>query len=491
MTAPRVAVISELPDMPSKERSVENVSTAYPNAKPVPRSSMTLRIANAFTRMVINWMLLIFCLLLVLFLGLNALWIHGDFHPLFTNIQGAKSTEEATIFAQNETNTPVVLKLETGDQLYADITDPTPGQDMWLPIGFAKEGKEIYFSWAYRIRLLDGTRVILKSFSPINEPLMLLIVLFGGMLFLMALSILLIYLNGALITRKSLGVIDELTDKAANITTQNLTLRLNISEASDELYDLTLTFNQMMDRLQTAYEKQNQFVSDASHELRTPIAVVQGYARMLERWGKEDKAILTEAITAINKESTSMQDLVEKLLFIARNDKDTLVLVNEPFDLSELVNELVKDTKSLETGHEIRSMVMPDIQINGDKNRIKQALRVFVENALKFTDKAGNITMRVHLESNMAVVTVKDSGMGIPENDLSRIFDRFYRVDSARERNKGGHGLGLSIARIIILRHGGKIKVASKPGEGTRFSILLPVWNQSTVVGSATNPDNL
>ncbi|MGI6086094.1 MAG: sensor histidine kinase, partial [Acetivibrionales bacterium] len=222
-------------------------------------------------------------------------------------------------------------------------------------------------------------------------------------------------------------------------------------------------------------EKQKQFVSDASHELRTPIAVIQGYARMLDRWGKEDKEILHESIEAINKESKNMQDLVDKLLFIARNDKNTMVLIKNKFNMSELMEELVRDTRMLETKHNIESQIEPDIIVNGDRDRIKQALRIFVDNAIKYTEPGGNITLNLERDGSCAAAAVIDNGRGIPEKDLPNIFDRFYRVDAARERDKGGHGLGLHIAKIIVLRHGGRIKVASKLGAGARFRVFIPM----------------
>ena len=182
--------------------------------------------------------------------------------------------------------------------------------------------------------------------------------------------------------------------------------------------------------------------------------------------GKDDKEILQESIDAINKEPR-LWDLVEKLLFIARNDKDSLVLVKDRFDLSELMNEVVRDTQMIGSGHTIDSSIEPGISVIGDRDRIKQALRIFVDNALKYTPTEGKITFRLTKEEGYAVTVIKDSGMGIPEEDLPQIFDRFYRVDTA-VREKGGSGLGLSIARIIVLRHGGKIKVTNKEGKGAK-----------------------
>ena len=140
------------------------------------------------------------------------------------------------------------------------------------------------------------------------------------------------------------------------------------------------------------------------------------------------------------------------------------------------MEEMVKDTLMLETKHNIESHIQPGIFVNGDRDRIKQALRIFVDNAIKYSEPGGNITLRLDKDGEFAVAAVIDNGKGISEKDLPNIFDRFYQVDSARERDKGGHGLGLSIARIIVLRHGGRIKVASKVGEGTRFRVYL-LWN--------------
>jgi len=341
-------------------------------------------------------------------------------------------------------------------------------------VGTQIHNKRVYVSIA-KYYFLENQN--LKLIIHFNITLMLIEIAIIGALavLLFFISVLTIYIQGNYLTRKTFRLLDELIEKANNISSQNLNLRLNVSNSTDELVELSMTFNRMMDRIESAYEKQKQFVSDASHELRTPIAVIQGYARMLERWGKDDKEILYESIEAINKEAKNMQDLVDKLLFIARNDKDTMVLIKNRFNMSELMEEMVKDTLMLDTKRKIESQVEPDIFVNGDRDRIKQALRIFVDNAIKYTDEGGKIVLRLEKDGENAVTSVIDNGKGIPEKDLPNIFDRFYRVESSRERDKGGHGLGLSIAKIIVLRHGGRIKVSSKLGAGTRFRIYLPL----------------
>lgn len=263
--------------------------------------------------------------------------------------------------------------------------------------------------------------------------------------------------------------IAEMTKITKGIKAQNLNLRLNVTNTKYELQELVITFNEMMDRIENAYNKQNQFVSDASHELRTPISVIQGYARMLERWGKDDPEVLNESIEAIGNEADNMKELVEKLLFIARNDKDTLILTKDNFSLSEMMDELVRETQMVDGLHEIEHSIEEGIEIFGDRNRIKQAMRILVDNAQKYTEPGKTIEISLKKEDDWAILSVKDSGCGIDSVAINSIFDRFYRADQSRDRNKGGHGLGLSIARIIVLRHGGKINVKSKMGEGSIF----------------------
>ncbi len=438
-----------------------------------PRVSLASKISSSYGRMFITWMSIFYVVVLFTMVLFNAITIANDARP-HTERVTALSTQEEMVSDVMSADTRLVLVDEEYHVLASSFGKETVKARKFF-VGFETIGKSIFTTLSTKINFPDGRRLILLYYHDITLELtqLVLVAVIGLVVFVVAMAFL--FFRGHMITRKAFAIVDEMVIKADNISSQNLNLRLNVSDSSDELVEFALTFNKMMDRIERSYEKQNQFVSDASHELRTPISVIQGYARMLERWGKDDKEILEESISAINKESKNMQDLVDKLLFIARNDKDSLVLVKEKFDLSSLVSELAKETKMLETGHEIRCFVDPNITLFGDPNRIKQALRIFADNALKYTPPDGAVTFRLEVEDGQAMVVVKDSGIGIPEKDLANIFDRFYRVDAARVRHQGGHGLGLSIARIIILRHGGRIKVASKENEGTRFSIFLPL----------------
>lgn len=281
------------------------------------------------------------------------------------------------------------------------------------------------------------------------------------------------------LNKKVLKPITDMAETAATLSANNLSDRISVEGAKNELKDLAMVINGMLDRIELSYNSQKQFVSDASHELRTPIAVIQGYVSMLERWGKTDKEVLDEGISAIAQEAMSMKELVERLLFLARHDKKTLMLEMENFDPLEVMSEVHREAKLLSTVHDFVLTPADNAMISGDKGMIKQLMRILVDNAIKYTPVDGKITLGVRNNGDTCVLSVADTGAGVSGKDLTRIFDRFYRCDDARKSQTSGHGLGLSIARIIAVAHGGKINVRSKVGVGTTFSVILPTIKQA------------
>ena len=266
-----------------------------------------------------------------------------------------------------------------------------------------------------------------------------------------------------------------MTEKTAMISADNLSDRLQVEGTKNELRDLAMVINSMLDRLEVSYNSQKQFVSDASHELRTPIAVIQGYTDMLARWGKDDPQVLEEGIEAISQETASMKDLVEDLLFLARHDKKTLIMEMNEFDPTEVMQEVRRETEMVNPTAQLYSEAMEPFTMQADRNRVKQLMRILLDNAVKYSPDGAVIHLSLKKKGDSAVFTVRDEGQGISAEDMPKIFDRFYRSDAARKRESGGHGLGLSIARIIVLAHGGRIHVRSKPGQGTTFTIELPL----------------
>lgn len=277
------------------------------------------------------------------------------------------------------------------------------------------------------------------------------------------------------LNQQVLKPISNMADAAAALSANNLSDRISIDGTKNELKDLATVINHMLDRIERSYNSQKQFVSDASHELRTPIAVIQGYASMLERWGKTDKEVLDEGIAAIYQETTAMKELVERLLFLARHDKKTLMLEVEVFDPTEVMSSVYRDAQLLSPAHIFELQIGEHVNINGDKGMLKQLMRILVDNAIKYTPSGGKISLCTKKDGEKCILSVTDTGTGISAKELPRIFDRFYRSDKARQSQSSGHGLGLSIAHIIVAAHYGKLKVRSKESVGTTFSVVLPM----------------
>lgn len=303
----------------------------------------------------------------------------------------------------------------------------------------------------------------------------------GVMIFFsMGLGAALSLLGGVFLTRQLLKPIGDLTTVANKITIGNLKERLTVGEVEDELTELAKTFNKMLERLEKAVDSQNQFVGDASHELRTPLAVIRGYINMLDRWGAEDERVLKEAIKAIKDETNNMSQLTEKLLQIAKG------IGKQPGEFEKinwglLIEEVFKETRLINEVHNIEIVSEPDIFATGDKSLLKQMVRIFLDNSIKYTPEQGEIRLQTRDLGTEIEFLIEDTGIGIPEAELDKVFNRFYRVDKARSRDQGGHGLGLYIAKQIIELHQGKVKIESKPGEGTTVRVNLP--KEPAVVG--------
>ena len=247
-----------------------------------------------------------------------------------------------------------------------------------------------------------------------------------------------------------------------------------ISLGDEDLMGIERAMNSLLIRIRENNRQQARFVNDASHELRTPIAVIQGYANMLARWGREDEKVLDESITAIQNESENMKHLVEQLLFLARGDAGRMQINREDISLNGLMQEVYEESLMIDENHIYRIAVPEeDIRINADEGLIKQAVRILVDNAAKYTHEKEEICLGVYSGAgNTAILRVQDSGIGMKEHDVEHMFELFYRADEARNFN--GTGLGLSIAKLIVDKHDGHFEIVSREELGTRIDIVLP-----------------
>ena len=280
-------------------------------------------------------------------------------------------------------------------------------------------------------------------------------------------------------THMSRRELESLAGELNKIDAGHLDSRIHLPATQKELRTLAQAINGMMDRVNQAYSAQMRFVSDASHELRTPIAVIQGYAALLDRWGKSDPEALQESIDAIRGEAASMERLVEQLLFLARGDNDSQPVKRERVDLTALAGEVLREEEMI---HPDR-IILPrwgeePVAVWADPGLVKQVLRILMDNALKYSPLEGRLYLRVTASQGHARLTVQDEGMGIPPESIPHIFERFYRTDRSRDRKTGGTGLGLSIAKWIVEKHGGWFEVVSRVDVGTRITAVLPLMKE-------------
>ena len=291
-----------------------------------------------------------------------------------------------------------------------------------------------------------------------------------------AICFVLALIAGHFISRRILTPIRAITRTAGSIEVERLGQRLTIPRARDELSELARTFNRMLERLQEGFVQQQRFVSDASHELRTPLTVILGYSDMLSRWGREDKDILEEGITAIRSEAENMQQLIEKLLFLARADQKRQAVHKEAVLLTEILSDTMEKMQMVTASHEVVLDRNDEAVVSADPVLLRQLFRIFLENSRKYTPAGGHIrASSIMAEDGKSVtVTLSDDGIGIAPEHQAHIFERFYRVDSSRTKETGGSGLGLSIARWIAEQHGIRIAVKSAEGQGTDISLVMP-----------------
>jgi heavy metal sensor kinase len=312
------------------------------------------------------------------------------------------------------------------------------------------------------------------------------LLMFAPLLLLVAAS------GGFWLSRKALSPVDALTRAARRISGCNLSDRLETRKTGDELQRLSDTLNEMLARIESAFLRITQFTADASHELRTPISLIRTEAEIVLRRSRGD-AEYREALRHILLEAERTTTLVEELLSLARADAGRESLHLNPLDLRSLIADAGDEWRQLLEVRKLQfkpHLVDGEVPILADRVAIQRLLAILMDNAVKYTPAPGVIELRLEKNDNSAVLSVRDSGIGIAEEDQSKIFERFFRVDKARSREMGGAGIGLSIAQWIVQQHHGSISVQSDLGHGSTFCVRLPLQTESDyrlgVVGSAS-----
>ena len=260
------------------------------------------------------------------------------------------------------------------------------------------------------------------------------------------------------------------------ITSLEPTEEAKLSFGDEDLRGIERAMNSLLARIRESNRQQARFVNDASHELRTPIAVIEGYANMLARWGREDEKVLDESITAIQNESAHMKHLVEQLLFLARGDAGRTNFNPVKVDVCEMMESVYEESLMIDEGHIYKfSHPVDKVYVMADEGLIKQAVRILIDNSAKYTKEKDEIMLSVgYAEGGRVYIQVQDTGIGMKEADVEHMFERFYRSDDAR--SYGGTGLGLSIAKWIVDRHNGYFEITSREDLGTRIKIVLDIY---------------
>lgn len=280
---------------------------------------------------------------------------------------------------------------------------------------------------------------------------------------------------GIIFVQLMLKPLRRMTEQIDDITSENLYERLDDVDAQDELKELTKRINKMLDEIEGSFNRQKMFVSDASHELKTPIAVIRGYSDMLKRWGKDDPNLLTEGIESISKEAENMQRIVEQLLFLVKLGRYMLSYTD--FDISAEIISIAEGYSLVHPKREFAFKGKKSLPVSLDKNMTIECIRAIADNAIKYSEDGTAVKFGLLYEEDAEffVLEITDNGLGISQEDQDKIFDRFYRCDRARVRDKNSSGLGLTIAKSIIEMMGGDIKLKSELKKGSTFSITLPV----------------
>ncbi|MBL7999432.1 MAG: HAMP domain-containing protein, partial [Candidatus Kapabacteria bacterium] len=300
--------------------------------------------------------------------------------------------------------------------------------------------------------------------------------LFGVFLFGLPVALFISILGGYLLARYSLRPVDVLTHTAHEITAHNLGMRLPAPPVNDEIGRLTDTLNEMIARLESSFAQIRQFTSDASHELRTPLAILMGELELILRRPRTPDDY-QQAISSALEEVVRLSKVVESLLDISRAETGQVHLQLDLMNISKLTEDVCEDLEIIAAEKQIamKYEIQPFATIVGDQARLHQVLLNVIDNAIKYTREGGSVGVKLWVENTQTLISVSDTGIGIPADDIPHIFDRFYRVDKSRTRyDVPGTGLGLSIVKWIVEAHKGTITAASTENKGTVITITLP-----------------
>ncbi len=390
----------------------------------------------------------------------------------------------------------VLLSLPSGPAVDPDplpdlggLTRGDPGAPTRIVDGRSEDG-----SVEYRVLVgvgpRDTTAVLAAPLTGVEDAIAVLVrnlVIVGGLVLAAVVVV------GGLLIRRELRPLEDIAATATRISAGDLSERAVVVDPRTEVGRVGTAFNEMLDQIQAAFGRQQaalvakerseqrlrQFVADASHELRTPLTTVRGYAELYQAGGLADQPELDKAMARIDAESRRMAVLTHDLLLLARLDQGR-PLRHEPVDLTRIVREAIADFRAMEPQRTVGEAIADDITVLGDEDRLRQVVGNLLANVRVHTPVESTMELGLAVEGSSAVLRVADRGPGIEPGHAERVFDRFYRADPARSRDKGGSGLGLAIAGSVLAEQGGSIVYSPTPGGGATFTVTLPIAASST-----------
>ena len=359
----------------------------------------------------------------------------------------------------------------------SDIEDVLAGDDSFNSLsGVFVDGKKAKFRVYTRPVIEDGKVVyIVQAAGPIELISIasgsLMVILF----IMLPLTIILAGIPGVLLAGLTLKPVATMINTLKHITAENLKLKIHIPDTKDEVRYLADTFNDMIERLDRSFSSQQNFIKDISYELKAPLFVLKGeLATVLSKHSSKEEyeAMLRKGM----KELDQFSKIIDNLIVLARFDNSQMPIEIKKVNLTRVIEEVLKSAKAAAGEKDIvlSSFLQDVIILDGDKERLKRLFTNLVDNAVKYTRRNGKVIVAAHKGKDFANITVSDTGIGIPEDEISYIFDRFYQISKSRSP-KGGFGLGLSVAKSIAESHKGNITVESQPGKGSTFMVALPV----------------
>lgn len=397
---------------------------------------------------------------------------------ILQNIEAEEEAEKAEFNAGdpdlvNELGEGLMLQVSNPD---GEIVSRSPALgNYFLPVYF---GSPIQTYWGHEPVLTAGFRLpdnsVVQTVYPLSEIylvlrfLVLLFVVIGGGGLILTLG--LCWYS----TRKVMRPLAVLTETTRKITASDLNQRLHLKTTFREMAALADTFNKMLERLETSFRSQQEFVAFASHDLRTPLTIIKNYAHILSRWGLDDPVICQEALAAIKKTVATTERWVNDLLLLLQVQGSDFI-DKKTFRIDAILEETVHEAKVLANSALTIVCYSEPAMVSANPDYIKRALWALLDNAIKYSDPGGKILVdaRIGQEKNTFRIKVTDSGPGIGQKELDRIFQPFYR--GKNQTSNQGHGLGLALVRAVLATYNGRIEVESEPGHGSTFIMVLPI----------------